>query len=189
VVLIETSDPTQIIFMIFGIAGFIFRIWLCEFRLKPILTFHARYLSRFIAYYYFIAMIFAWNITLLNGILLVSLPTMAFSVIFLDIPFFWKFVHKEINYPDNNLWLVAERLTLHIPCTITAIYWIYEHLQIVYLPLTRLETFSIGLVLLLVPYFLYDKRWTENYEAPRGIIVLVTMLGSWVRFYIFAIIY
>ena len=181
---IETiNSHSDILFMVCGLIGFVFRLWICEKKLKHLLQFRSLYLSRILAYFYFIAMIFAWRSIILNVIVVVGMPLMAFSIFLLDVPFFWQFREAKNRIPGYNGWILLERFTLHIPTTITAVIWLTTRFVLDYTPFTRLTVFLLCFFIVILPFFLFDVRWAKRFESPRGVFVLLGILGSGLRIY------
>lgn len=180
---LQLFSDTDWILGVCGILGLILRIWLCEFKVKHLLQFRRLYLSRILAYYYFLAMSFAWRLVILNVILVVGMPIMAFSILMLDFPFIWQFKNAKNRIPGYNRWILLERLTLHIPISITAIYWLSSRFVLYYIPFTRLTVFLISFLFVIIPFFLADVRWSKRFESPRGVFVLLAILGSGLRIY------
>ena len=150
--------------LVIGVCFLIFRIWLTEFRLKDELQFRRHYLSRFLNYYYCIALISSFTWDIFNFVLISETFALIIALIGWDIPFFIKF-NKKNHWEKNRGWLIIERATLHPPMIGTVI-WMY---------LSGLKTFVdssnlviiiiISLILGLLPYFLFDQRWTKKYIA------------------------
>ena len=81
--------------LVIGICFLIFRIWLTEFKLKEELEFRRHYLSRFLNYYYCLALISSFSWDIFNFILISETIAMIIAFIGWDIPFFIKFQNKE----------------------------------------------------------------------------------------------
>ena len=113
----------SIALLIIGISFLIFRIWLTEFQLKDELQFRRHYLSRFLNYYYCLALISSFSWDIFNFILISETIALIIAIIGWDIPFFVKFKEKKF-FRKNRAWVLIERATLHPPMIGTVI-WMY----------------------------------------------------------------
>ena len=148
--------------LVIGVCFLIFRIWLTEFKLKDELQFRRHYLSRFLNYYYCLALIsgFTWDI--FNFILISETIGLIIAFIGWDIPFFIKF-KKQNHWDKNHVWLIIERATLHPPMIGTVIWMYFSELK-TFVDSSNLIIFIlITIILGLLPYILLDQRWKTNF--------------------------
>ena len=82
------------IFPILGSLMLIFRIWLCEVKLVRELEFRRRYLSRFMGYFFWVAMVLDFQNDIFNLIIITELVGNIIYLVGWDIPFFLKFRNK-----------------------------------------------------------------------------------------------
>lgn len=151
-----------------GVAFLIFRIWITEFKLRDELQFRRHYLSRFLNYYYCLALLsgFTWN--LFNFILIAEWLPMIIAFIGWDIPFFIKY-KKRTYWEKNRLWLFIERATLHPPM-IGTIILMYLHGLHSFVDISKLIILTIiGFLIVFLPWFLLDHRWTKKY-IKKGVL-------------------
>ena len=148
--------------LIIGVSFLLFRIWLTEFRLREELEFRRHYLSRFLNYYYCLALIsgFSWDV--FNFILISETIPLIIALIGWDIPFFVKFRGKNY-WEKNRAWLIIERATLHPPMIATVIWMFISGLKSFVDSSNLIPFIIITLILGLLPYFLFDQRWTKNF--------------------------
>jgi hypothetical protein len=173
--------------LIFGIVGLVFRIWLCEIKLKKELEFRSRYVSRFLTYYYFIAMMLSFEVYAFNLMIVISLPMMLIITVFFDIPFMIKFGDKE-NEVNNRGWLFIERFTLHPPLIITGIYWFIIDLTVAFDPFPNILDILLCYGIILVTYSQLDVRWKKKYLWPEGKWMMIFMSFSTFMFAIYFLI-
>ena len=122
-------------FSTIGLIFLMFRFYVLEIRCKDIFKPRNRYLSRFLAYYYFIALALNFQIKFLNLTLFVSYFLELYIVADHDLKFLLRYYrHEELNNGENrNGWVLFERLTLHIPLVLTCTVWIFSDLDVFYL--------------------------------------------------------
>ena len=154
----------DIVLLIIGVCFLIFRVWLTEFKLKDELQFRRHYLSRFLNYYYCFALIsgFTWDI--FNLILIGETIPMVIALIGWDIPFFVKFKNQD-HWEKNKAWLIVERMTLHPPMIGTLIWMYIVGFRSFVESSNLIILVSIAVILVFIPYFLLDYRWTKNFIA------------------------
>ncbi len=147
-----------------GIVFLIFRIWITEFKLREELQFRRHYLSRFLNYYYGVALLWGFTANLFNFILIADWLPMIIAFIGWDMPFFIKFKRRTYwENEKNRVWLLIERATLHPPMIGTIIWMIFNGLHS-YVDASHLVIYTlIGSVFVFLPWFLLDHRWTKNY--------------------------
>jgi hypothetical protein len=169
------SEDMETPFFLFGLGlvGLIFRVWLCEIKLREELEFRRRYLSRFVNYYLFIDILCAFQNPSFNAIVIVCFPVMIVTAIW-DINFFMNLKKREY-FIKNHGWLLLERITLHLPILIVGLYLFFHITE--YLPNT-IFSWIWGILLVYIPFFLLDERWTSKYYYPQAIIMIVLMVSS-----------
>ena len=153
--------------LIIGVSFLIFRIWLTEFKLKEELQFRRHYLSRFLNYYYCIALISSFTWDIFNFVLISETIALIIAFIGWDIPFFIRF-RKKKYWQKNKAWLIIERATLHPPMIGTVIWMIFSGLKSFVDSSNLILIIIITIILGLFPYFLFDQRWTKKY-IDKGI--------------------
>ena len=152
-----------------GFALLIFRIWLVEIKLKGELQFRRRYFSRFFAYYACLALLFGLQSYPLNIMLMVAFPILVVTSVW-DINFYRRFNTQEY-WKKNRVWAIIERLTLHPPVVVIAIYMILTGARN-YIESPSLVVMVIVIVALFSPFFIVDERWTKKYKWPQALIVI-----------------
>ncbi len=174
--------------IVIGIIGLIFRIWTSEFRLKEYLGEKRGHTSRFITYYFFISMILDLQFNVFLLISLLSSPAMVMSFFIFDIPYFKNDFQNEAR---KDRWIIfLERLTLHLPSSIFALYYYgFSNSPVGFFVLMfTLLNFIIGLLAVLLPMFIFDPRVKYKKEWPRGPIVVtgfcLSVVGSVVFYYL-----
>ncbi|MHA1746723.1 MAG: hypothetical protein ACTSWW_12040 [Promethearchaeota archaeon] len=147
-----------------GIFFLIFRIWITEFKLREELQFRRHYLSRFLNYYYGVALLWGFTANLFNFILIADWLPMIIAFIGWDMPFFIKFKRRSYwKNEKNRVWLLIERATLHPPMIGTIIWMTFNDLHS-YVNASNLVIYTlIGSFFVFLPWFLLDHRWTNNY--------------------------
>jgi len=159
----------------FGIAFFIFRVWIVEFKLKEELDFRRRYFSRFFSYYTCLALAFGLMAFPFNLMVMLAFPILVVTSVW-DINFVRKF-NSQPHWEEKKKWAILERATLHPPVVILAIYMILTDARNYILP-PNLVIMVIYAVILFLPFFLIDKRWTKRYKWPEALIVVGLILAS-----------
>jgi hypothetical protein len=171
-------DP--LIVSLLGVAFLLFRMWLCEYKLKDELEFRRHYLSRILSYYTALVIAFNFENLILNYIITSTVAVTVVSLIGWDAPFFKKFSSRTY-WKKNHGWLIVERLTMHIPMLIVAIYlYMVGMPQIEWIDGIRLYMFTFpGFYLW---YIRVDKRWSEKYIWPTGrdimVFATVSLIGN-----------
>jgi len=160
-----------------GFALLIFRIWVVEIKLKEELQFRRRYFSRFFAYYACLALIFELQSYPFNIIVMVAFPILLVTSMW-DINFYRRF-NSQDYWKKNRKWALIERLTMHPPVVVLAIYMILSGARS-YIESPSLVIMVIVVVILFLPFFLLDERWTKKYKWPEALIVigLVVLSGA-----------
>ena len=161
---------------IFGSLMVAFRVWLTQVKLVDELTFRRLYLSRVVNFHTFMAMAFGFENIVFNAIVVSCWPVMILTTVW-DYNFFANF-KKRTYWKKNHGWLILERLTLHPPILIIGT-WMYLQGLAVWFP-RELSFFPaiVGMIFVYVPFFLMDKRWTEGYNWPQPLVMIVFMIGS-----------
>jgi hypothetical protein len=171
---------------IFGAIGLVFRLWVCEVRLKPLLEHRRRHLSRFLACMFFLGMMAEFSYNTFSLIIIVALPTMVASFVFFDVPFYYVIIRdKDEEAHGHRFWLVLERLTLHPPMIIMGIMIYIWGFHDLFYPVLELPMLITGTVLVFVFYFMHDPRWAIKDEPPSGYIILFGAAAETIFFVIF----
>lgn len=158
-----------------GIALFIFRIWLVEFRLADILQFRRRYFSRFFSYYACLSLAFGLQFLPFNIIVIIAFPILVVTSVW-DINFYRRFKNQE-HWSDDKTWGLVERLTLHPPVVLVALFIIFSDARN-YILAPNLILIAVTAVVLFMPFFLLDERWTKRYKWPEALIVIGLVIAS-----------
>jgi len=166
-----------VILIVIGLALLTFRIWLVEIKLKEELQFRRRYFSRFFTYYTCLALAFNLMAIPLNIIVMVAFPILIVTSVW-DVNFYRR-LRSQVYWLAKKHWAILERITLHPPVVILAIYMIITNARN-YLQAPNLMVLIISILILLTPFFLLDERWTKRYKWPEALIVigLVIMSGA-----------
>lgn len=157
-------------FQIGGALGFLFRFWLCEFKLNEDLGPKRGHTSRYITYYFLIAMVLDFQNNLLTLITIVSAPAMVMAFLFFDLPFYFQDCTKPMQ---NKGWLIIERLTLHPPVFLYTIYFYATQNRLFFFELYNFSNFIIAMILVLIPLFLFDPRIVKKEDWPRGLFMVI----------------
>jgi len=171
------NELFNIIWPILGASGFVFRLWLTHFKLKDELQFRKDYVSRYIALYFFLAMTLGFKNEVFNLIICAALPVMLVSFIGWDSLFFVKF-KKRTYWEKNHAWLIVERITMHPPVIAVSLYWWIIDLKGIIGLTNGIITIIAACILVMGPYMIWDKRWTEKYIAPTGMNIFIFMIIS-----------
>ena len=163
------------IFPILGSLMLIFRIWLCEVKLVRELEFRRRYLSRFMGYFFWVAMVLDFQNDIFNLIIITELVGNIIYLVGWDIPFFIKL--KDCEYIErHHFWMVIERLTLHPPIIAAGI-----RMYIVG-PKTFVAFDSYGffaaIVLVFGSWCLWDERFTKKYLNGMKFQITILLISS-----------
>ncbi len=146
---------------VIGISFLLFRLWLVEVKLPDELQFRRRYLSRVINYYTALALAFSLSSVVLNLIVMISFPILLVTTSW-DIKFYRRFRSRDY-WKKNRRWVLLESLTLHPPVFGVGLAMILVGAE----PLIRAPNLLFILaaaVLMYVPFFLFDARWTDRYN-------------------------
>ncbi len=159
----------------FGIAFFIFRIWIVEVKLKEELQFRRRYFSRFFSYYTCLALAFGFMAYPFNIMVMLAFPILVVTSVW-DINFVRKF-NNQPHWGEKKKWAILERATLHPPVVVVAIYMILADARNFIMP-PSLLIMVITSAILFLPFFLIDERWTNRYNWPQALIVIGLFAAS-----------
>ena len=164
------------IFLVLGSIMLVIRIWLCEIKLVEELSFRRRYVSRFLNNYFWIAMIFNFQNTLFNLIIITGYIGMLITFFGWDTVFFYKFKSRTY-WKKNHGWLIFERLTMHVPSIIigTWMYFTDTHNFVDF----EIYWLIIAILLVFTPWVVIDRRFTEKYiDGMKFQITLLLSLSS-----------
>ena len=167
-------------FPIFGAIFFIFRIWLCEVKLAEPLDYRRHYVSRFLTYYYAIAMVLSFENAFFNIVIAASVPAMIVIFFTFDFVYIRDMTGKRVK-EDTPLrhWLLVERWTLHPPLMITGLYWFAIGLKsVVIYPIPSIGLTLLAILFPIITFMGIDPRWTKKTEAPLGNIMLLIAFVS-----------
>lgn len=160
---------------IIGISFLIFRVWLVEFKLFQELQFRRRYFSRFFSYYTYLALAFGLGVYQLNTMVMIAFPILLVTSVW-DINFYRKLKHQSY-WGKNKNWACVERLTLHPPVVIVALFMIFNDARN-YIQPPNLILMVFSTIILFSPFFLLDVRWTKRYKWPEALVVIGLVLAS-----------
>jgi len=158
-----------------GIVFLLFRIWIVEIKLVDELQFRRRYFSRFFTYYTALALVCGFLFMPFNLMVIIAFPILVVTSIW-DINFYRRF-NSQTYWEKNRRWLILERLTLHPPVVLVAIYMIITDARN-YIEPPNLIILALSVVILFIPFFLVDVRWSKRYKWPEALIVIGLMLAS-----------
>ncbi len=175
-----------------GIFGIIFRIWLTEIKLKEQLKYERFFLSRFLVLYCFGAMMLNFKLEVFNLIVTASFPMMFLCIFIFDIPFFYKIKHGESVLPQGgqyspekiDIWVILEKITLHIPIVILGLYFYSQGLKTVVFPSLKISTFVIVLFLVFIPFIFIDPRILKKRDWPDGFWLMFAAICTVIGFYL-----
>lgn len=163
------------ILLIPGFLLLLFRAWLVEVKLQDELQFRRRYFSRFFSYYTCLALAFGLGAFPLNIMVMIAFPILLVTSIW-DINFYRRFRFQSY-WTKNRRWLIVERITLHPPVVMVAVYMILTDAKN-YIQPPNLVVLLIGTLILFSPFFVLDKRWTHRYKWPQALTVIGLMAAS-----------
>ncbi len=181
-----------LLIQIIGCIGLAFRLWLVERKLRNILQYRRYFLSRFISYYFFVAMLYDFQDMAYNLVIIWTLPFMIFATLWWDNLFYKKWAEREVPQWENyRAWLMIERLTLHPPVLICGIIPFFTGLNEFILGRTNPDDFSAQIFsmffaafLILGPFMIFDVRWAKRRGWPTGrtlfIFLVLIMLGLFI---------
>ena len=166
--------PMEIV-IVPGIAFLLFRIWLVEIKLPEELQFRRRYFSRFFSYYTGFALVFGLSFYPFNVMVMIAFPIILVTSMW-DINFYRRF-KNQTYWTKNRRWVVIERLTLHPPVVAVAVLMILNDARN-YIQPPNLLMMIVSALILFIPFFLLDERWTRRYKWPEALIVIGLMVAS-----------
>ena len=166
-----------IFLQIMGVIGLIFRFWVTQIRLNEELHVERGHLSRFLTYYFCLALIMDFESGVFTLITVGAGPTMILAFIFFDLPFYWQFKDEPKWKKHQKPWLLLERITLHPPLIIAAIYVYIIGVRDFFTPVPSFPIMAGSLILVIGAYFLFDPRIrAERKNTPAGYIILTGAL-------------
>jgi len=166
---------SNLMLIAFGVCFLLFRVWIVEIKLIKELQFRRRYFSRFFSYYMCLALAFDLSFWPFNVMVMVAFPILLVTSIW-DINFMRRFSSQDY-WSANRKWGLVERITLHPPVVIVAIYMILMDARN-YIQPPNLVMMAIVVIILFLPFFLLDVRWTKRYKWPEALIVIGLMVSS-----------
>ena len=161
--------------VIIGIPLLLIRVWLDEIKLVDELQFRRRYFSRFFAYYTCLALAFGLSLYPLNIMVMVAFPILVVTSIW-DVNFYRRF-SSQTYWAKNRRWMLIERITMHPPVVLVAIFMILNGARSYIEPPNLLLMAGI-IVFLYLPFFLFDERWTKRYRWPQAKLIVALFLAS-----------
>ncbi|MHA1520896.1 MAG: hypothetical protein ACTSRK_12000 [Promethearchaeota archaeon] len=159
-----------LILQIAGAMALLFRLWLCEFKLKKDLGGKRSHTSRFINYYFLIAMCLDFQNNLMTLLTILTAPAMVMAFLFFDIPFYIQDCRRPM---ENKGWLIIERLTLHPPVFLYAVYFYAFQTRLFYFELFTIPNLIFSMFLVVIPMFFLDPRVTKKEDWPRGLFIVI----------------
>lgn len=175
---------------VIGATLLIFRIWICEIRLKDILAHRRCYISRNTNYFYFLAMILSFESDIFNLIIVSALPIVIIGVFVNDIP---AYINFNKDYATENgktrFLIILEGVTLHPPIIITGIIFYITDLKIIFsslIPMSLNSGIIFASVYLLgfLPLLLFDIRWKERKPVAKWMLFGGTASFLWAMLYV-----
>jgi len=73
--------------------------------------------------------------------------------------------------------MLIERLTMHPPVVIVALFMIFNDARN-YIQPPNLIIMTIIIVILFAPFFIFDERWTKRYKWPEALLVIGLIISS-----------
>ncbi len=174
---------------IYALIFFVFRIWICEAKLRETFDYKRHYFSRVLNIFLCMAMINDFQYFVFNITLVTCVPTLVLALLIWDVNFY-KRLRKNWATWDNKGWLILERLTLHPPILIIGLMPYFSQifgmeLTMGSLTFTGLREFMLGNVAstdiytqiistifaLIMNYsavFFFDKRYYDKKGWPTA---------------------
>ena len=165
----------QVITVILGIIFLLFRIWLDEIKLIDELQFRRRYFSRFFSYYTCLSLVFGLAAYPFNIMVIVAFPILIVTSIW-DINFYRRF-NSQTYWKKNRRWMLVERITMHPPVVIVALFMIFNGARN-YIEPPNLVIMGLIITILFTPFFIFDERWTKRYKWPQALHVIGLIISS-----------
>jgi hypothetical protein len=179
----------DLILSIIGIIWLVFRIWLPFYKVKDELEFRQMYISRFTNLFAACMLIAGGEAVFLNCLLFASFPAIAILTLIYDIPFYTKF-SKRSYWKKNKYWVLLERITLHPPVLAVQIWMVVKGIFNFISPGDYIS-FIICTLLMIITTLLFDPRIIKRYHWPRGLHLILVIIGScvFISIYIFWPVY
>ena len=110
----------QQIFSLLGGILLIFRVWICEIKLKEELDYRRHFLSRYISYFVMSCWMYGFENMSLNMIWVSVVPVLWIGFFLWDMRFYRQIFGKNCpeEWKEKKIWLIIERMTLHPPIVI-----------------------------------------------------------------------
>ncbi|MFW9869972.1 MAG: hypothetical protein ACFFEL_10135 [Candidatus Thorarchaeota archaeon] len=163
------------IISLLGIGFLLFRIWIVEVKLRKELEFRRRYFSRFFSYYACLALVFELRFWPVNVMVMVAFPILLVTSIW-DVNFMRRFKSQD-HWANSWRWGFIERLTLHPPVVLLAIYMIFMGARN-YIEPPYLILMALIIVILYLPFFFLDVRVTKRYKWPQAVLIIGLLVSS-----------
>jgi hypothetical protein len=161
---------------VIGALFLIFRFWLTQDKLKDEFEWRKFYISRNVNFQLCLAMITGFENPIFNQIIITCWPVMILTTVW-DFNFFSAF-KKRTYWKKNRGWLLVERLTLHPPILIIG-GWMYLQGLTRWFPRELSFLPSIpAMMLIILPFFFMDARWTSRYIYPQAVIMIIVIVGA-----------
>jgi hypothetical protein len=106
---------------------------------------------------------------------MVAFPILVVTSVW-DINFYRRF-SSQTYWAKNRRWMLIERLTMHPPVVLLALLMILNGARN-YIEPPNLVLLVLPVVILFMPFFLFDERWTKRYKWPEALIVIGLMFAS-----------
>ncbi|UCE11119.1 MAG: hypothetical protein JSW61_04055 [Candidatus Thorarchaeota archaeon] len=168
-------EGEKVIISIIGMAFLVFRVWIVEFKLTEQLQFRRRYFSRFFSYYTCLALSMDLGFWPFNVMVMVAFPILIVTSIW-DINFMRRFKSQE-HWAKTWRWGLLERITLHPPVVLVAVYMILMGGRNFIEP-PNLIIMGLVIIVLFLPFFLLDVRWTKRYKWPEAVLIIGLLTSS-----------
>ncbi|MCP4760421.1 MAG: hypothetical protein GY870_01485 [archaeon] len=198
----EVPNPPSLLsvefnYPIIGSLLLLFRMWLCEVKLKRELGKRSLFLNRITNYYFFIAMILCFENQIFNLIIFFSVPLQIFVFLTYDIDFYVEFSKKITTNNKNNKdindlhpiklkknlgWLFIERITVHNPLIICGFIMYFSDLNI-FFPEIDVISITVAFIISYGSFFFMDQRSKNFYKFDRKgfwifLINSISFIGS-----------
>ncbi len=174
-----------------GLAGALLRIWLTEYKLVNALKWERHFTSRFLTFFFFVAMVLQFQNDVFNLIIVGSFPLMAMCVVVYDIPFIIKIARHRYILPGEEIplrsslsfWIIVERLTLHFPTTLLGLWWYGQGLKGTIFLNLKVTSLIVASFLALIPFIVWDERITKKRDWPEGLWLFLGGIAWAIGFY------
>ncbi len=168
--------------MVIGIIYLTLRVYMNEYKVKKELGTHARFLSRFLAYYTAIAFFFDFKHVLFNAIVIGAMPMITIVFITHDLKFFFQ-TYKELRISLSIAkanWMLFERLSLHIPLIVSGIIMYIIGFQNFVTTEFGIIPIIIGTAMIAVPLIFIDPRVLKKQDWPIGPIMVFSLVVQFI---------